>query len=90
MLSKDALGLSDTQVSALSTKWREHLGLRIPYQSLPLQDCVDLSMFLVTLTMRVQAWTVGVQGVGGEVDAATITRTEGFEPLRLKQVRARP
>jgi hypothetical protein len=54
-----------------------------PYPFLPLQDCVDLSIFLVRATMEIQAWTVDVRGA---VDVATITKTNRFRPVQLKQV----
>ena len=85
-LAKDAASLDDTQVQSVTQKWRENLGLPIPYQFLPLQDCVNLSTFLVNMTSTVQTWTVAIRGVGGEVDVATITRTEGFRPLQQKRV----
>ena len=42
--------------------------LPIPYQFLPLQDCVDLSIFLVRTTIELQRWMVGIRGVGGAVE----------------------
>jgi hypothetical protein len=56
----------------------------IPWPFLPLQDCVDLSIFVVRTTITLQKWLVGVRGVGGAVDVATITRTEGFNALQVK------
>jgi hypothetical protein len=62
------------------------LGLAIPYPFLPLQDCVDLSMFLIRMTIAVQRWQVAIRGVGGAIDVATITKTDGFRPVQLKQI----
>jgi hypothetical protein len=56
----------------------------IPWLFLPLQDCVDLSIFVVRTTITLQKWLVGVRGVGGAVDVATITRTEGFRAVQVK------
>jgi len=53
---------------------------------LPLQDCVDLSIFVVRTTITMQKWLVGVRGVGGAVDVATITRTEGFRAVQVKTI----
>lgn len=58
----------------------------IPPQFLPLQDCVDLSIFLIRTTMTIQSWTVGVRGVGGAIDVAAITKTDGFRAIQQKQV----
>jgi hypothetical protein len=61
--------------------------LKIPYQFLPLQDCVDLSILLVKTTSQLMQYTTDVRGVGGAVDVATITRTEGYNNVQAKQIR---
>ncbi len=83
---KDTFGLSNDQQVELQDKLKP-LSVQIPYPFLPLQDCVDLSIFLVRTTMTIQTWQVGVRGVGGAIDVATITRTDGFKPVQLKRVR---
>lgn len=70
----------------LSDELRNRFFLPIPWQFLPLQDCVDLSIFFVRSTIELQRWMVGVRGVGGAVDVATITRTKGFEAVQLKKI----
>lgn len=87
-LAKDVAGLTDQQRDDIVQKWRDELGLPIPYQFLPLQDCVDLTTFLVYMTTAVQGWTVGLRGVGGDVDVATLTRTDGLCPIQQKTIRA--
>jgi hypothetical protein len=47
---------------------------------------VDLSIFLVRATMKMQTWMVDVRGVGGAVDVSTITKTDGFSAIQVKQV----
>lgn len=88
-VAKDHLGLNDAQAAALAAKWQEALPVSIPMQFLPLQDCVDLSTFLVNLTAVVQRWTVGVRGVGGAVDVATITALTGYNEIQKKKIQAR-
>ena len=45
------------------------LEYRIPYDVLPLQDCVDLAAFLIRTTITAQKFAIAVRGVGGsEVD----------------------
>jgi hypothetical protein len=85
-IAQNELRLSTAQREKLTKKWSEQLSLPIPYQFLPLQDCVDLSAFLVNMTSSVQTWTVGVRGVGGATDVATITRTEGFRAIKQKKI----
>jgi hypothetical protein len=84
-IAKKALSLSRDQEQKLLDGLRQ-LGVGIPYQFLPLQDCIDLSIFLIRTTMTIQTWQVNVRGVGGPIDVATITRTEGFRPIQQKQL----
>jgi hypothetical protein len=70
----------------LEEQLRSRLTLKLPVQFLPLQDCVDLTIFLIRATILTQKWIVDVRGVGGAVDVATITRTDGFRPVQLKEI----
>lgn len=85
-LVQSSLGLSDEQKAALEQQLAGNLSLRIPYQFLPLQDCVDLSVFLIRTTIQLQTWVVDVRGVGGAIDVATITRAGGIELIQKKTV----
>jgi hypothetical protein len=85
-VARKALTLSDAQVGQL-TQALSALQLPIPMEFLPLQDCVDLVIFLIEATASLQTWMLGVRGVGGAIDVATITGTEGFRALQRKQVR---
>jgi len=87
-LAKDVLDIADDQMKDLEQRWTVELSLPIPYQFLPLQDCVDLATFLVYMTSTTQSWTVGLRGVGGAVDVATITRTDGFQAVQQKKIKA--
>jgi hypothetical protein len=71
---------------ALKDHLRDKFQVAIPWQFLPLQDCVDLAIFMVRTTITLQRWTVGVRGVGGAIDVATITRADGFKPIQRKSV----
>lgn len=70
----------------LEAKLKSKLQVSIPWPFLPLQDCVDLAIFIVKTTVNLQKWLVGVRGVGGMVDVATITRTEGFRAVQRKEI----
>ncbi len=59
----------------------------IPFAFLPLQDCVDISIFLIRTTATIQSWITGVRGVGGAIDVAMITRTEGFKAVQQKRIK---
>lgn len=76
----------EDQPDELETELKTKLSARIPWQFLPLQDCVDLSIFVLRATITLQKWIVDVRGVGGDIDLATITRTEGFQYVQQKKV----
>lgn len=58
----------------------------IPLQAMPLQDCVDLAIFFIRTTISAQRLTLGLRGVGGPIDVATITRQEGLRFVQRKQI----
>lgn len=87
-LAEQTLALTPAQRDSLTQRWQAELGLPIPYQFLPLQDCVNLATFLVEMTATVQTWIVGIRGVGGDVDVAIITRTGGLEAVDQKRIHA--
>ena len=84
---KEELGLDDPKIKKLETKMIEVSSAKIPYQFLPLQDCVDLSMLLVRTTAQIMEYQTSVRGVGGAIDVATITRQEGFRYVQHKEIR---
>ena len=89
-LVRDFLGTPATmpegQEDPLVPELKRKLAAKIPWQFLPLQDCVDLSIFLIRATITLQKWVLDIRGVGGAVDVATITRTEGFKFVQQKQI----
>ncbi|CAN5701646.1 hypothetical protein BH23CHL7_BH23CHL7_18170 [soil metagenome] len=85
-VAQSALNLQPAQVTQLHDALRQNMGAKIPYQFLPLQDCVDLSIFLIRATAELQSWQVGIRGVGGAIDVATITRTDGLREIQRKQI----
>ena len=78
--------LNAAQTTNFRQKVLQSLAMPIPYQFLPLQDCVDLAIFLIKTTATLQRWTTGVRGVGGAIDVATITRTDGFRAIQEKTI----
>lgn len=72
---------------ALAQDLKNKLALPIPWQFLPLQDCIDFCIFFIRTTIELQRLLVTLRGVGGEIDIATITRADGFRAVQLKQLR---
>lgn len=85
-LIQSALSLDDAARDKLINELRQKTQLPIPFQFLPLQDCVDLAIYLIRATIDVQTFIVGVRGVGGDIDVATITRKDGFTPIQVKSI----
>jgi hypothetical protein len=83
---QQAFALSDQQRDELENHLKGSLSIPIPYPFLPLQDCVDLSIFLIRTTITIQKWSVGIRGVGGAIDVATITRTDGYHAIQKKEI----
>jgi hypothetical protein len=84
---KESLKLSDKQIDALRTELKARHSIKVPYEFLSLQDCVDLAIFLVRTTIGAQSMAVDLRGVGGAIDVATITRTDGFDFVQVKKMR---
>jgi hypothetical protein len=82
------LGLTQAQVDTLTQQMRPRFDAGIPYQFLPLQDCVDLAVFLIRNTISFQQFRTTVRGVGGPVQVATVTQAEGFQPLLARRITA--
>ena len=84
-LIKNALHLDPTQMSELENALKP-LQMSTPVQMLALQDCVNLAIFFIRTTIEGQDLSVGVRGVGGEIDVATITRREGIQFVQRKKL----
>lgn len=63
---------------------RNELELSVPYEFLPLQDCINLAAAMVRTTMVFQDTAVRLRGVGGPIDIAVITRVEGLQFVQRK------
>lgn len=87
-LTKTALGLDEKQEAILRHALAQ-LQLQIPFPVLPLQDCIDLAVFLIKTTSTAQNLSIGVRGVGGAVDVAVITQREGLEIVKQKNLFAK-
>lgn len=80
------LNLNEKQIKKLHSALKKRMEFPIPYSVLPLQDCVDLAVFLVRTTMVAQQLAIGVRGVGGPIDVAVIRRTGGLRYVQRKVI----
>lgn len=83
---KEEFDLKDKDIQSLEEKLKEVIEYRIPYQVLPLQDCVDLAHLMLRTTMDAQELSISMRGVGGPIDLVTITRTDGLKEIRRKSI----
>lgn len=81
------LDIADWQIARLQEALQSRLMYTIPFNLLPLQDCVDLGIFLIRTTITAQDLAVGMRGVGGAIEVATITRTDGLKWVQNKEIR---
>ena len=59
--------------------------LAIPLHVLALQDGIDLACFFIRTTMDAQKLSIGVRGVGGNIDIAVIKRNKELKFIQRKQ-----
>ncbi|MBA4384811.1 MAG: hypothetical protein C0410_08750 [Anaerolinea sp.] len=86
------LGTDSGQIQELHQTGKG-LQLFINFQTMPLQDAVDLAVFLVQLTINCQKFSNGTVSFpgqfptcGGKIDVAVITKSQGFQWLQRKQL----
>lgn len=86
-LTKDYLNLGQPRVDQFLQHLKSQIQAPLPFAFLPLQDSVDLSIFLIRTTIAMQSLLVGLRGVGGAIDVAVITQTDGFVEVQQKRLR---
>jgi hypothetical protein len=84
---KESAKLNDDQFKALQERVRQDFQFPIPYQMLPLQDCIDLAICLIRSTIIFQDLAVLQRGVGGPIDVAVITRPGRLQFVQKKEIR---
>jgi hypothetical protein len=87
---KNTLTLNDQQVASVALALQQQLQFRIPYDILPLQDCINLAILLIRTTMFAQDLAIEIRGVGGLIEVATITRMAGVKFVQRKQIHGEP
>ncbi|MDD2716782.1 MAG: hypothetical protein PHW04_12890 [Candidatus Wallbacteria bacterium] len=76
--------IPEPKILELATTLLPKLEAPITSPAMPIQDAIDLTEFLVNLTINYSRFMPGAQTVGGPVEIATITRHEGFKWIRRK------
>lgn len=82
----DVADLDHEQIQKITRAVRDNLSYTFVYEVLPLQDCIDLALLLIRTTIDFQNLAIGVRGVGGMIDAATITQKDGLRYIQRKEL----
>ncbi|MBN1778126.1 MAG: hypothetical protein JW811_08405 [Clostridiales bacterium] len=80
---KKELQLSQAQSVKLDSLLKKY-NTFVPFQVLALQDCIELANFYIQTTIEAQRLSVGIRGVGGEVDVAIIKRNQPLSFVKRK------
>lgn len=84
---KDTFDPDAEQMKLLENNLKQNVEMRVPYDVLPLQDCINLAILLIRTTISAQDLAIDVRGVGGLIELATITRSDGFSFVQKKNVK---
>jgi hypothetical protein len=78
-------GISQADAFQHFAQLRDRLMWPIIYEGMPIQDAVDLAVYLVNVTIGHSRFAVGPPVCGGQIDVATIT-SRGFNWVRKKEL----
>jgi hypothetical protein len=77
-------GMQDGDAQGLVNHLRSKLQAPLVWPTMPVQDAIDLTDFLVETTKRYFRFLPGADIVGGSTDIAVVTKYEGFKWIRRK------
>jgi hypothetical protein len=72
-------GLDNTKIEEIKTLCRKNLTVPMVMPPMPIQDAIDLAIYLVEITIRFARFAPGAPTVGGPIEVAAITKHEGFK-----------
>lgn len=78
------LNLDEPTCTNVINKLTAVLGSGIIESAMPIQDAIDLTEYLVDLTIKYSRFTPGAPTVGGAIEIAAISKHEGFKWIRRK------
>jgi len=78
------LGMQDEQINTAMSHIDNRLRVPLSYPPMPIQDAIDLAVFLAESTIMFSRFTPGAPTVGGPIDVAAITKHERFRWVRRK------
>ena len=87
LLEHLAAQLPEVDAPAILRTYAQKYQLPVPYPVLPLQDCIDLAMFLIRATINLQGLAQTNRGVGGTIEVVSITPEEGLRWVQKREIR---
>lgn len=83
----EELGVPNSKIQGFQKIAAAKFGYKVPYDVLPLQDCIDLAIFLIRTTMTAQDLAVTSRGVGGMIEVAAVTQKNGLRWIQRRELR---
>jgi hypothetical protein len=78
------LGVPQQDIGKVAEVIQQHLQRPLILPAMPIQDAIDLAVFLVDTTVQFSRFSPGAPTVGGPIEVAAITKHEGFRWIRRK------
>ena len=77
-------GLTPEQAAEAAGKVTERLSVPVVVAAMPIQDAIDLAVFMVETTIKFVRFNLRHETVGGPIEVAAITKHEGFNWVKRK------
>lgn len=76
--------LDKNKIDEIITSCRNNLAVPMAIPAMPIQDAIDLAVYLVETTINFAKFAPGAPTVGGPIEVAAITKHEGFKWIKRK------
>jgi hypothetical protein len=76
--------LDEPKIHEILKSCRNRLRAPMVIPAMPIQDAIDLAVFLVETTIKFSKFSPGAPTVGGPIEVAAITKHEGFKWVKRK------
>ncbi len=81
-------GVDSAALPGINAQLQARLGWQVNFDGMPLQDAIDLSVYLTNVAIGHSRFAVGPPVCGGPVDVATISH-RGYRWIRRKELRVK-
>jgi hypothetical protein len=78
-------GLPPDQAQDAVAKLISKLHIPLVLAAMPIQDAIELAIFMVETTIKFVRFNLRAETVGGPIEVAAITKHEGFKWVRRKR-----